>query len=119
MVLSDSLVVLVVSFLIGALGIHIGARVVTDTNDFRYAVGTALFGALVWAIVGYLLGGLPLLGPALVLLSYLWVIKRRYPGGWLTAAGIALAAWVASLAVLYVLATAGVTEFSAVGVPGT
>lgn len=118
MVLSDSIVVLVVSFLIGAVGIHVGARVITGTNDFRYAVGTALFGALVWSLVGYFFGGVPLLGPALVLLAYLWVIKRRYTTGWVTAAGIALVAWVASLAVLYVLATADVTGFRAIGVPG-
>lgn len=118
MVLSDSVVVLVVSFLIGALGIHIGARVVTGTNDFGYAAGTAFFGALVWSLVGYFFGGLPLLGPVLVLLAYLWVIKRRYPGGWITAAGIALAAWLATIGVLYVLATADITGFGAVGIPG-
>lgn len=118
MVLSDNLVVLVVSFLIGALGIHIGARVVTGTNDFSYAAGTAFVGALVWSLVGFFFGAMPLFGPALVFLAYLWVIKRRYPGGWLTAAGIALAAWVASLAVLYVLATADITAFRAIGVPG-
>lgn len=118
MIVSDSLVVLVVSFLIGALGIHIGARVVTGTNDFGYAAGTAFVGALVWSLVGFFFSGFPLLGPVLVLLAYLWVIKRRYPGGWVTAAGIALAAWIASLAVLYVLATADITEFRAIGVPG-
>jgi hypothetical protein len=118
MALTDSIVVLVVSFLIGTLGIHVGARIVTGTNEFGYAAGTAFVGALVWSIVGFLFGGLPLVGPALVLLAYLWVIKRRYPGGWVTAAGIALTAWVAALTVLYVLATAGVTEFGAVGVPG-
>jgi len=118
MVFSDSIVVLIVSFLIGAVGIHVGARVITGKNNFSYAVGTALIGALIWSLVDYFFGGLPLLGPALVLLAYLWVIKRRYRTGWITAAGIALVAWVASLAVLYVLASADLTAFRAIGVPG-
>lgn len=118
MALVDTLVVFVVSLLVGALGIHVGATVITGTRNYAYAVVTALIGALVWGIVGFLVGGIPLVGPALVLLAYLAVIKLRYPGGWLSAGGIALVAWVATLAVLYILATAGVTDFGAVGVPG-
>jgi hypothetical protein len=92
--------------------------VVTGTTDFEYAAMTALIGALVWAIVGYFFGAIPLLGPVLVFLAYLWVIKRRYPGGWLTAAGIALVAWLAGIVVLSLLATTGITEFKAFGIPG-
>ena len=115
----DSLVVFLVSLLIGALGIHLGARVVVDVSDYTYAVWTALFGAIVWSIVGFFVGWIPLLGPAIVLLAYLALIKRRYPGGWIDAAGITLVAWLAVVVVLYVLATAGVTTFDAAGVPGT
>lgn len=114
----DNLVVFVVSLLVGALGIHVGAAVITGTRDYTYAVITAAIGALVWGVVGVLVGGIPLVGPALVLLAYLAVIKWRYPGGWVSAGGIALVAWIATLAVLYVLATVGATEFAAVGVPG-
>ncbi|MFB6166617.1 MAG: hypothetical protein ABEJ31_15770 [Haloarculaceae archaeon] len=114
----DGLVVFAVSLLLGALGIHVGALVITGTSNYERAVGTALVGAVVWAIVGFFLGGVPLVGSVLVLLAYLWVIKRRYPGGWLTAAGIALVAWIAALAVLALLGTLGVTGFSAFGVPG-
>ena len=114
----DSLVVFVVSLLIGALGIHVGAWVIVDVSDYTYAVATALIGAIVWALVGFLFGWIPLLGPALVLLAYLAVVKRRYPGGWIDAAGITLMAWVSVLAVLYVLAGAGVTTYGAAGVPG-
>lgn len=115
----DSLVVFVASFLIGALGIHIGAMVIADVSDYAYALFTAIIGAIVWSIVGFFFGWLPLLGPAIVLLAYLAVIKRRYPGGWIDAAGITLVAWLSVIAVLYVLATAGVTSFDAAGVPGT
>ncbi len=115
----DSLVVFVVSLLIGALGIHVGARVVVDVSDFTYAVWTALLGAIVWSVVGFFVGWIPLLGPVIVLLAYLALIKRRYPGGWIDAAGITLVAWLAVIVVLYVLATVGVTTFDAAGVPGT
>ncbi|WP_049927015.1 hypothetical protein [Halopiger goleimassiliensis] len=115
----DSLVVFVVSLLIGALGIHVGALLIANVSDYSYAVYTALFGAIVWSVVGFLFGWLPFLGPAIVLLAYLGVIKRRYPGGWIDAAGITLVAWIAVLGVLYLLASAELTTFDAIGVPGT
>lgn len=118
MALVDTVVVFVVSLLVGALGIHVGAALITGTEDYSHAVLTALLGSIVWAVVAFFLGWIPGLGPLLTFLAYLGVIKSRYPGGWLDAAGIALVAWVASLAVLYVLATTGWTSFEAVGVPG-
>lgn len=118
MALIDSLVVFVVSLLVGALGIYAGARVITDYDDYTYAIVTALLGALVWAVVGFLFGWIPLLGPLLVLVAYVAVINSRYPGGWMNAVLIALVAWIASLVVLYLLAVVGFTAFDAVGVPG-
>ena len=115
----DSLVVFLVSLMIGALGIHIGATVIANISDYTYAFFTALFGAIVWSVVGFFFGWIPLLGPAIVLLAYLAIIKRRYPGGWIDAIGITLVAWIAVVVVLSLLALAGVTTFDAAGVPGT
>jgi hypothetical protein len=119
MALIDSLIVFVVSLLIGAVGIYVGARVVTGHDDYTYAIVTALIGAVIWAVVGLLFGWIPFLGPLLALVAYVAVINYRYPGGWLNAILIALIAWIASLAVLYVLALVGIGAFEAVGVPGT
>jgi hypothetical protein len=118
MALIDSLIVFLVSLLVGAFGIYVGARVVTEKEDYTYAVVTALLGAIIWAVVGLLFGWIPFLGPLLVLLAYVAVINSRYPGGWVNAAAIALIAWLASLVVLYVLALVGIGAFEAVGVPG-
>ncbi|WP_255191729.1 hypothetical protein [Natronobeatus ordinarius] len=115
----NSLVVFVVSLLIGALGIHLGASVIVGVSDYTYAVVTALIGAIVWSVVGLFFGWIPLLGPAIVLLAYLAIIKRRYPGGWIDAVGITLVAWIAVVVVLSLLALAGITTFDAAGVPGT
>lgn len=114
----DSIIVFVVSLLIGALGIYVGARIVSDFDDFGYAVVTALIGSVVWFVVAFFLGWIPFLGPLLVLLAYLAVLNVRYPGGWLEAAGIALIALIASLVVLYLLALLDFVAFEAVGVPG-
>lgn len=114
----ESLIVFAVSLLIGALGIYIGASVVVDVEDYTYAIVTALIGAVVWAVVGFFFGWIPLLGPLLVLLSYLAIVNWRYPGGWIQAAAITLLAWISVLIVLYVLALIGVTGFEAAGVPG-
>jgi hypothetical protein len=118
MALVDSVVVFLVSLLIGGLGIHVGASVVADSRDYSHAVVTAALGALVWSVVGGLVGGIPLIGPALTLLAYLLVIRFRYRVGWVSAGGVAVVAWLAVLVVLYVLATVGVTTFEAVNVPG-
>ena len=118
MALVDSIIVFVVSLLVGAAGLYVGARVLTDADDFTNAIVTALLGAIIWAVVGFLFGWIPLLGPLLVLIAYVAVINYRYPGGWGTAIGIALIAWIAALVVLYVLGSLGVAAFEAIGVPG-
>lgn len=113
-----SIVVFVVSLLLGALGIYAGARLIVGVEDYTYAIVTALIGAIVWGIVGFFLGWIPLLGPLAVLVAYLAIVNWRYPGGWVQAAGIALVAWISVLVVLYALAVVGLTGFDAVGVPG-
>ncbi|MFB6179050.1 MAG: hypothetical protein ABEI77_04925 [Halorientalis sp.] len=118
MAVVDSLVVFVVSLLIGALGIYVGARVITDTDDYTYALVTALIASVVWTLVALFVGWIPLLGPLLALIAYIGVINYRYPGGWANAILIALIAWIASIVVIYVLAALGVTAFDAAGVPG-
>jgi hypothetical protein len=42
MVILDSLIVFIISLLIGALGIYVGARVVAGIDDYTYAIVTAL-----------------------------------------------------------------------------
>ncbi len=119
MALVDSVIVFVVSLLVGALGIYLAARIITDYDDYTYAIVTALLGAIIWAVAGLLFGWIPLLGPILVLIAYVAVINYRYPGGWGNAIMISLIAWLASFAVLYVLAFFGIGAFEAIGVPGT
>lgn len=118
MALIDTLVVFVISLLVGAAGIYIGARIITDTESFTYAIVTALIASVVWAVVALFLGWIPFLGPLLGLLAYLGVINWRYPGGWISAIGIALIAWVASLIILYVLSLFGIVTPDAIGVVG-
>ena len=118
MALIDSLIVFIVSLLIGALGIYIGARVVTDVEDYTYAIVTALIGSIVWVIVAFFFGWIPFLGPLLALIAYIAVINYRYPGGWGSAIVIALVAWIASFIVLYLLAALGIAAPGALGVPG-
>ncbi|GAB3671125.1 hypothetical protein [Halopiger thermotolerans] len=113
-----SVVVFLASLCIGALGIYVGARVVVGAAGYGRAIVTALIGAIVWALVGFFIGWVPLLGPILALLAYVAVIYGRYPGGWTAAGMIGLVGWVTVLVVLHVLAGFGITGFNAVGVPG-
>ncbi|WP_144905529.1 hypothetical protein [Halobellus captivus] len=118
MALIDSAIVFVVSLLVGGLGIYVGARVITGDADYTYAIVTALIGAIIWAVVGFLFGWIPLLGPILVLVAYVAVINYRYPGGWVKAVLIALIAWIATVIILYALAVIGIGGFEAIGIPG-
>jgi len=115
---TGSLLTFVVSLLVGGLGIYVGASLLADERSYGHAVVTALVGALLWGIAAALLGWIPFVGPIVGLLAYLAVIKWRYRGGWITAAGIALVAWIASLVVMSILAATGVAGFDVVGVPG-
>lgn len=118
MALIDTVVVFLVSLLIGAFGIYVGGRVVSDVDDYSHALVTAFIGAVIWAVIAFFFGWIPLLGPVLALLAYVAVINVRYPGQWLNAIAIAVVAWIAALVVLYVLGVLGITAFDAIGVPG-
>jgi hypothetical protein len=115
----NSLVLFIVTLLIGGLGIYVGASLVAGSRDYGHAVVTAAIGSLVWGITSFFLGGVPVLGPVLVFLAYLAVIKWRYRAGWITAAGIALVAYVTVLVVLALLSNLGAGIVSDIpGIPG-
>lgn len=117
--LIDALIGFVISLLVGAAGIYVGARVLTMVDNPRYAVVTALIGSVVWFVVAFFLGWIPYLGPLLALVAYVGVINWRYPGGWPRAAAIALLAWGVAVVAVYVLASVGIGSFDAIGIPGT
>jgi glycerol uptake facilitator-like aquaporin len=76
------LVAFLVALLIGGLAIYASARIVADVDDYGHAVVTALLGAIAWALTAWV----PLVGPIVALVAWVWVIKWRYPGGWASAA---------------------------------
>lgn len=115
----DTAVVFLISLLVGTVGIYVGVMLVADRDiGIVDAAFTALLGAIAWGLVSYFLGGVPLVGPLLALLAWIGVINWRYPGGWGTAIGIGLVAWLVAAGVLYALSTAGLVSASALGVPG-
>lgn len=114
MALIDSIIAFVVSLLIGALGIYLGARVIVDTEDYTHAIVTALIGALALVIFGLV----PIIGTLLALVAWIIVVNWRYPGGWVDAIQIGLIAWIASLAALWILSLVGIEGLGAIGVPG-
>ncbi|MCL7417207.1 MAG: hypothetical protein M8354_05140 [Halalkalicoccus sp.] len=117
--LLDTVIVFLISLLVGSLGIYVGVSLATnEAIGFGGAALTALLGALVWGVVSFFLGWLPLVGALLALLAWIGVINLRHSGGWGTAALIGLVAWLVAGAVLYALAAAGLVAASAVGIPG-
>jgi len=111
--------VFLVSLVVGAAAITVGAQILVDRDTgFRRATVTALFGALVYTLVGVFFGWIPLLGPLLMLVAWVGVINWQYPGGWGTALGIGLVAWLVAVLVLAGLAQVGIAT-DAFGIPGT
>jgi hypothetical protein len=115
--LVTSLVTFLVGLLVGGFGIYVGGAIIAGKADYEHAVWTALVGAIVWTVMGTFFGWIPLLGSVLTFGAYLLVIRLRYPGGWITAAGIALVAWVTLVAVYAVVGPLGLGLFDPVGVP--
>lgn len=113
--ITSSVVLFVVSLLVGGFGIYVGARFITGSDDYTHALVTAAVGALAWAVFSWV----PLVGGILALLAYVWVINWRYKGGWVNAALIALVAWVATIVVVFAIETAapGIVG-DVVGIPG-
>lgn len=109
-----SIVAFVVALLVGGLAIYLSANIVMDVQDYSHAVITAFIGAVAWAIAAWI----PLIGPILALVVWIGVINWRYPGGWADAAIIGVVAWLAALALLFVLNTVLGLGVGAFGVPG-
>lgn len=119
MAIVDSILIFFISLLIGAIGIHVGATMFIDRDiGYGHAIITALIGALIWGLVSFFVGWLPIIGPILMLIAWIAVINWSYPGGWLTAAGIGFVAWIVAALILYALAMLGVITPGALGVPG-
>jgi hypothetical protein len=109
-----SIVAFLVALLVGGLAIYISARVVADVDDYSHAVITALIGALAWALTSWI----PLIGPILALVAWVWVINWRYPGGWVNAAIIGAVAWLSALVIIFILNRLLDLGVGAFGVPG-
>lgn len=116
-----SLVVLVVSLLVGGLAIHLGAIFALKARNYTHAVVTAAMGAAAWWLVSLALEDLNVapgsLASLLALGVWIGVLKHRYDAGWVRAAAIGLFAWVAAMVVLSVLSAVGVRGIDPYGVP--
>ncbi|ODR79092.1 hypothetical protein BG842_24970 [Haladaptatus sp. W1] len=119
MAVVDTIIVFIVSLLIGGFGIYAGARVTTEyAGSYGHAIVTALIGSIVWGIISFFVGWIPILGALLALVAWVGVINWRYPGGWGTAIVIGLVAWFAAAIVLYLFALFGIVASGALGIPG-
>ena len=118
MAIVDQIIGFLVSLLIGAFGIYVGGRVVSDIDDYSYAIITALIGSFVWWIVAIFVGWIPFLGALLALIAWVWVVNWRYPGGWGNAIAIGLIAWVSVVVVQFLLDFFNLIEVNALGIPG-
>lgn len=114
---SDQVVLFIASLVIGAFGIHVGAMVVANKDEFAKALLTALVAAIVWSVASFFLADIPYVGPLLTLLAYIAVVKWQYSASWLESGGIALLAWIVGLGVLSLLSIIGIGSLEAVGIP--
>lgn len=111
---TNSLASFFVALLVGGLAIYVSARFVVGVRSYVHAVVTAFIGAVAWALTAWI----PLVGPVLALVAWVWVINWRYRGGWGSAIVIGLVAWVAAAVVLFVVNGILGLGVGAFGVPG-
>ena len=116
MALIDSAIVFLVSWIIGTLGIYIGANVITDGAGLVSSSITALIGALVWGFVTSLFDFAGL-GSLLGLIAWILVINWRHRGGLINAVLIGLISWLAAVTIIYLLAVLGISTPDALGIP--
>lgn len=109
-----SVVAFLVALLVGGLAIYVGASVIVNVEDYSHAVVTALVGAIALVLTSYI----PVFGPVIALLAWVWVINRRYPGGWIDAGLIGFIAWLAAVVLLIVLNSIFRLGIGASGIPG-
>jgi hypothetical protein len=110
----SAVITFVIALLVGGLAIYVSALFVVGVNDYSHAVVTAMIGAVAWAVTAWI----PLIGPILALVVWVWVINWRYPGGWVKAGLIGIGAWIAALAILMAVNTVFRFGIGAFGVPG-
>lgn len=80
MAVADSILIFVLSLLVGTVAILAGVRLVVDRDaGFANAAVTALIGAIAWAITSFFVGWVPILGVVLMLVVWVGVINWRYP----------------------------------------
>jgi hypothetical protein len=116
--LVSAIAVFIVNLIIGAIGIHTGARLLIDQETgFGRAITTAFIGAIIWAVVAFFIGWIPILGPILTLIVWIGFVNRQYPGGWGTAAGIGIVSWIVVIIILYILSLINIVGLNAIGVP--
>lgn len=117
---ASAVLIWIIGLIVGAIGINVGARLMIDrATGFRRAIITAAIGAFVWAILSFFVGWIPLIGPLLMLIVWIGIINWQYPGGWGTALGIGIAAWIVAFVIVYLVSLTGAIAPTAVGIPGT
>jgi hypothetical protein len=122
-VLTGTVLVFVVSMLVGGVGNYLGIRLVSDQHPtFVHAVVSSVISAAVWALVSYGLtvadaGVTPFAGALVALLVWVGVLYVRYDGGIVTAVPAGVAAWLIAVAALYVVALLTTVPFEAFGIP--
>ncbi|MWG34497.1 hypothetical protein [Halomarina oriensis] len=122
-ILTGTVLVFVVSVLVGGVGNYVGIRVVSDQHpSFVHAVVSTVISAAVWALVSYGLqvseaSVTPFAGALVALLVWILVLYVRYDGGIVTAVPAGVASWLVAVATLYLLALVTTVPFEAFGIP--
>lgn len=108
----------VASLIVVSIATYASTALLADETSYVHSIVTALLTSAVWFGVTYLTGGaFVVAGPILAVLAYVAAVNWRYSGGWIRAGSITLATWIATFAILYALALAGISSFEALGVP--
>jgi len=122
--LIGTVIIFVVSMLVGGLGNFISIQALSDSEvTFTHAVASSVISSAVWAGLSYLLNvylatSVLIFGGALAsLLIWIVVLYFRYSGGIVTAIPAGVFAWLIAVVALYVIAAFTTLPFQGIGIP--
>ncbi|MFC5972688.1 hypothetical protein ACFPYI_15230 [Halomarina salina] len=122
-ILWGTVLIFVVSVLVGGVGNYLGIRLVSDQHPtYVHAVVSTILSAAVWAVVSYALAVYepditPFAGALVALLVWIGVLYLRYDGGIVTAVPAGVTAWLIAVVTMYLVALFTRVPFEAIGIP--
>lgn len=105
MALIGNLLGFIINLIISGVVIYIATKLFGEDEGFSTAILTAFIGAIIWAVISYLIGG-GMIASIIGGIAWLMAIRSMYNVGWLKSIIIAVFIWLIAQIVGIILPSA-------------